>query len=149
MYPERQLNPTKNPQIYKPLFIKINMPEQNQNIQALLSDFNIRLRDLDEQNRLIKERTKLLSQNLLDSKEELEAEIKELKKQNNELQKQNNEFKSKINSILSEIQKFVKRDEILVIERMLKDFQPLEYMRKKDVEELLETKKLKTSKTTK
>ena len=44
------------------------------------------------------------------------------------------------NSLLTEFNKFVKRDELVLVERMLKDFQPLEFMRKKDVEELINQK---------
>ena len=56
-------------------------------------------------------------------------------------------IKKTTNSLLTEFNKFVKREEIVVIERMLRDFQPLEFMRKKDVEELInKEKKTKKSK---
>lgn len=43
-------------------------------------------------------------------------------------------------SIISEMNKFVKRDEVLVVERMLRDFQPLQFARIKDVEDLINRK---------
>ena len=46
-------------------------------------------------------------------------------------------IKSIAENLLHESGKFVKRDEILLIERMLKDFQPLEFARIKDVEEMI------------
>jgi hypothetical protein len=58
-------------------------------------------------------------------------------------------LKKTSNSLLTEFNKFVKREELVLVERMLKDFQPLEFMRKKDVEELIEKKiNIKTKKTT-
>ena len=121
---------------------------QEGQVQFLLSDFNTRLRDVDERNRLIKERVLLLGQNLISSREELEEELKTIKKVNNSLSKDVEDLKKTTHLILEEIGKFVKREEIVVVERMLKDFQPLEFMRKKDVEELIEEKlgKSETSK---
>ena len=40
--------------------------------------------------------------------------------------------------ILSELDKFARKNEMIVVERMLKDFQPLEFARMKDVQELIQ-----------
>ena len=120
------------------------MPEQqesNSQSQFLLTDFNTRLRDIDERNRLIRERVLLLGKNLISSRQDTEDELKEIKKNNQEIKKDIEEIKKTNTRLISEFGKFVKREEVLLIERMLKDFQPLEFMRKKDVEELIETKK--------
>ena len=127
-------------------------PAQGDQIQFLLSDFNTRLRDIDERNRLIRERVLLLGKNLISSRQELEDELKEIKKENLEIKKDLTNIKRVSNNLLSEFNKFVKRDEIVIIERMLKDFQPLEFMRKQDVEELIQNKlneNIKTIKTIK
>jgi predicted nucleic acid-binding Zn-ribbon protein len=109
-------------------------------IQFLLSDFNTRLRDIDERNKLVRERVLLLGKSLLNSKQETEEAIKELKKESLELRKEVEKLKKISNSLLSEFGRFVKQEEVMVIERMLKDFQPLEFMRRKDVEELIDNK---------
>ena len=109
-------------------------------VQFLLSDFNTRLRDIDERNRLIRERVLLLGKNLIESRKEIEDELIEIKKTNAELKRDIEKLKTISKNLLSETGKFVKRDEIMLIERMLKDFQPLEFMRRKDVEELIEKK---------
>ena len=114
--------------------------QQGDQVQFLLADFNTRLRDIDERNRLIRERVLLLGKNLISSRQELEDELKEIKKENQEIKKDITKIKRISNSLLTEFNKFVKRDEIVVIERMLKDFQPLEFMRRKDVEELIKDK---------
>ena len=115
-------------------------------IQFLLSDFNTRLRDIDERNRLIRERVLLLGKNLIESRQELEDEIKTLKKENHEMKRDLEKLKIVSRNLLSESSKFVKREEVLVVERMLKDFQPLEFMRRKDVEELINKKLEENSK---
>jgi hypothetical protein len=121
--------------------------------QFLLSDFNTRLRDIDERSRLIRERVLLLGKNLISSRQNVEDELKIIKKENFDIKKDLDKLKKISNSLLTEFNKFVKREEIILIERMLKDFQPLEFMRKKDVEELIKAKmkpkkQIKTKETT-
>ncbi|MFH0808429.1 MAG: hypothetical protein V1888_02330 [archaeon] len=119
-------------------------PQENQ-IKFLLSEFSTRLRDLDERNKLIRERVLLLGENLISSRQDTDAEIKEIKQDNYEIKQDLNKIKKTTNALLAEFNKFVKREEMAVIERMLKDFQPLEFIRKKDVEELI-NKQIKTTK---
>ena len=123
-------------------------------IQFLLADFNTRLRDIDERNRLIRERVLLLGKNFISSRQNTDEEIKKIKKENQEITKKIEKIEKISNSLLTEFNKFVKREEVMIIERMLKDFQPLEFMREKDVEELIETKlnsgkQIKTTRTIK
>ena len=111
--------------------------------QPQMSDFNIRLRDIDERSRLIRERVLLLGKNLISSRQDLDDELKEIKKENLGIKKDLAKIKKVTNSLLTEFNKFVKREELTIVERMLKVFEPLEFMRKKDVEELIkETIKL-------
>lgn len=122
----------------------------NPNFQ--MNDFSTRLRDVDERNRLIRERVLLLGKNLIDTRDELDEELAQIKKDNEQIKKDIEKLKKISSSLLSEFNKFVKREELSLVERMLKDFQPLEFMRKKDVEELLEQKlsskkEIKTSHT--
>ena len=122
--------------------------DPNQQIQFLLGDFNTRLRDLEERNHLIKDRTLLLGKNLVATKEQSSEGIQELKSNIAKIQRELEHLKKLSKELVSQTGKFVKRDEVAVIERMLKDFQPLEFMRKKDVEELIKQKS-KTTKTKK
>ena len=110
---------------------------QDAQIKFLLSDFNTRLKDTDERNKLIRERVLLLGKNLISSRADLEAELKTIKQENLEIKNDLALLKKTSNSLLTEFNKFVKREELSLVERMLKDFQPLEFMRKKDVEELI------------
>jgi len=113
---------------------------QNDQIKFLLADFNTRLKDTDERNKLIRERVLLLGKNLISSRQDTENEIKTIKQENTLIKQDIEKLKRTSNSLLTEFNKFVKREELTLIERMLKDFQPLEFMRKKDVEELIENK---------
>ena len=130
------------------------MVEPGADIQFLLSDFNTRLRDIDERNKLVRERVLLLGKNLLSSRQEMEDSIREIKRENQSIKMELEKLKKVSGNLVSDFNKFVKRDEMLLVERMLKDFQPLEFMRKKDVEALIEKrmddyskKQIKTSRT--
>ncbi len=106
-------------------------------IKFLLSDFNTRLKDTDERNKLIRERVLLLGKNLIASRQENDDELKIIKQENTEIKQDLEKLKRTTRALLTEFNKFVKREELTLIERMLKDFQPLEFMRKKDVKEMI------------
>jgi hypothetical protein len=114
--------------------------QEYSNQDYAVQDANTRLRDLEERNSLIKERVLLLGKNLLETKEELEEEVREIKKQSTAIVREFEIMNGALKTLLEDSAKSVKRDEMLLVERMLKDFQPLEFMRKKDVEELIEEK---------
>ena len=113
---------------------------QDSQIKFLLSDFNTRLKDTDERNKLIRERVLLLGKNLISTRQETESEIKTLKQENAQIKQDIEKLKRTSSALLTEFNKFVKREELAMVERMLKDFQPLEFMRKKDIEELIDNK---------
>jgi len=113
---------------------------QQPQTQSLMSDLSTRLNDLEERNRIIRERVLLLGQNLISSKEDIDNEIEVIKKQSNLMQKDLDRLKTLSQNMISEMNRFVKKDEILIVERMLKDFQPLEFARIKDVEDLIDRK---------
>jgi len=113
-------------------------PNPMGDMQYLLSDLNTRIRDAEERNRITKERTLLIGKNLVDSKSEIFEELKTIKQ---ELAKQGRdiaETKKMANNMIFETSKYIKRDEIMLIERMLKDFQPLEFVRMIDLERELD-----------
>jgi hypothetical protein len=114
--------------------------ESAQDMSFLISDFNIRLRDLEEKNQLMRERVLLLGKNLLVIKDESFNEIDSLKKQVFKLTQEMERTRSSMQSLVSEIGNFAKKSELLVVERMLRDFQPLEFARIKDVQDIVEDK---------
>lgn len=115
-------------------------PQQDDQLQFLIADFNTRLQDLEGKNSTIKDRTILLGENLISIKEKLEEELIDLKKLMKRVDERIAKSESLLRNLVPETDKMIRRDEIVIIERMLKDFQPLEFMRRKDVEELIEQK---------
>jgi hypothetical protein len=111
--------------------------EQPTQISYLVSDFNTRLNDLEERNKIVRERVLLLGQNLISIKEDSDKGIEGLRRQVTIMQKDIEKLKLLNQNIVSEMNRFVNKDEVLIIERMLRDFQPLQFVRMKDVEDLI------------
>ena len=109
--------------------------QQDNQLQFILSELGTRMRDVEERTNSIKERTLLINSNLIDSKEELEQRVSSIEKQNSLISQELKKINSTIQNLTSEINNFVRKDQIILVERMLKDFQPLEFIRKKDLEE--------------
>ena len=114
--------------------------QQEDQSQYFLADFNTRLQDLEGKNSTLRDRTIMLGENLISLKEKIDEEMSEIKKSLKIIEKKLEKVDSLSKNIASATESFVRRDEMVLIERMLKDFQPLEFMRKKDVQELIEQK---------
>jgi len=102
-------------------------------------DIGIILTDLEERSRNLRDKTNLISKNFIFLKEETSKKIDEIQNENNALKKEIESLKRTLTNLTQEAEKWIRRDEIILIERMLKDFQPLEFVRKKDLNELMES----------
>ena len=83
------------------------MPEQQTYeipVAALLSEFNTKLRDIEEKQRLIKDRVLLIGENLVNTKEETIKEISTLKVKIENIEREMNRLKDTISSLIEEIQ---------------------------------------------
>ena len=63
---------------------------------ALLSEFNTKLRDIEERQRLIKDRVLLIGENLVEGKEESTQEIAELKVKTKGIEQEIQRLKARI-----------------------------------------------------
>jgi len=92
--------------------------------------------DLEERQRLLKDRTLLIGQNLIKLKNENEKEFLELKKEIEILKNTTERMKSFIESISSEFEKFAKKEDLNILIKQAKMFQPLEFVKKSHLEKL-------------
>jgi len=85
----------------------------------------IKLRDLEEKQRIIKDRLILIGKNLIETKEETNQKILEIKK-DLEILKQNMErVTSFLETISAEFSKFARKEDLEILSRQAKMFQPL------------------------
>jgi len=100
----------------------------------------LKLRDLEENQKLSKERLLLIGGNLIDSQEKNNSEITDLKKNIQELNDDVKRLKSIISGLSEEVSKSARKEDIAILTRQYKMFQPLEYARHQDVEKIIDKK---------
>ena len=92
---------------------------------------NVKLKDLEEKQNIIKERLLLIGQNLLDSKEEHEQKILEMKKDIEILKNDMEKIKSFLETISQEMGKFAKKEDLEILGKQMRMFQPLKFLKEK------------------
>jgi len=112
------------------------MVEENSNYGEQLGDVNTKLRDLEERNRILKDRLLLIGQNLIEIKEKTTEEILEIKKENEIMKRNIERLISFLETASTEFSKFARKEDLEILSKQAKMFQPLEFVRKKDLKKL-------------
>jgi hypothetical protein len=94
-------------------------------------DINTKVRDLEEKQRIIKDRLLLIGQNLIEIKEKTDDTILELKKQIETLNQEMQSAKSFLETASQEFSKFAKKEDLDILAKQAKMFQPLEFIKRK------------------
>lgn len=100
-------------------------------------EINTKVRDIEEKQRVLRDRLLLIGQNLIETKEENTEHFVEIKKEITELKNALKRIHNFIESISGEFSKFARKDDLEILEKQAKMFQPLEFVTR---EELKETK---------
>lgn len=94
------------------------------------TDVNVRIRDLEEKQRILKDRLLLIGQNLIEIREKNKEAILEIKK-DLEIIKQNMErLVSFLETASSEFSKFARKEDLEILSKQARMFQPLEKLKK-------------------
>jgi len=94
---------------------------------------NFGLRDIEEKQRILKDRLILIGQNLIEVKEQTEKEILELKKEFEIIKQTLGKVKSFIETISSEFSNFARKEDLEILIKQAKMFQPLELVTRSDL----------------
>jgi len=95
-------------------------------------DSAIRVRDLEEKQRILKDRVLLIGQNLIEMREKHQNTTIEIKK-DLEIIKQNMErMVSFLETASSEFSKFARKEDLILLTKQAKMFQPLNFVLKSD-----------------
>lgn len=97
---------------------------------------SLKIRDLEEKQRILKDRLLLIGQNLIDSKEETSQKILELKKEVELLRQSIERITSFLEAIPEELSKLAKQEDLNVLAKQAKMFQPMDFLTRKDLEKL-------------
>ena len=98
-----------------------------------LWDINTKMRDLEEKNRMLKDRLLLVGQNLVEIKEKTSSDILNLKKDVEIIKRNVERLISFLETASQEFSKFARKEDLEMLSKQAKMFQPLEFVRKKDL----------------
>jgi len=115
------------------------MPEElyQDYASSLFGEFNTKLRDIEEKQKLLKERVLLIGQNLVETKENIERGLVELKLAIEEMKREQEKIKNTVIRLSEELDKKARKSEIELLQKQAKMFQPLELVRLEDIKKLL------------
>jgi len=113
------------------------MQEQQDYISPLLAEFNTKIVDLEEKQRVLKDRILLIGENLIDFREEVESEISLLKVFTEQTKKDILKIRETLQRVLEEMDNKARASELDILKRQFKMFDPLKLARIEDVENML------------
>jgi len=90
----------------------------------IFGEMNTKLSDLEEKQRILKDRILLIGQNLIDIKEKNDGKILEIKKDMEILKQKVERMNSFIETLSSEFSKFAKKEDLEILAKQARMFQP-------------------------
>jgi hypothetical protein len=110
--------------------------EQSDYGGQLSMDLNAKIRTLEERQRILKDQLLLIGQNLVEIKERTNQKSLEMKKDIEVMKQTLDRLSSFLETISGEFSKFAKKEDLEILTKQAKMFQPMEFVRKKDLETL-------------
>ena len=107
-------------------------------INLLLGEFSIKINEIEEKQRLIKDRLLLVGENLIETKQEIEIENSEFKKEIKEISNEIKTIKQILKRVVGELSNFARKGELEILERQSQMFQPLEFVRMKEIKKIIQ-----------
>lgn len=102
------------------------MGEEENYQQDAYWDFNIKIRNIEEKQRILKDKIVLIGQNLIETKEETNKKIIEIKKDIQTIKENMEKLTSFLEFASEDMQKFAKKEDLDILIKQSKMFQPLD-----------------------
>lgn len=98
-----------------------NYPEQYPANQYV-TDMNIRLRDIEEKQRLIKDRLLLIGKSVIEEREKIFDEMQEAKKTLLKIEEENKQLKEILRNLAEQLGKTARKEELMILQRQFDMF---------------------------
>jgi len=97
-------------------------------------DVTAKIRDIEQKQKIMKDRIFLIGENLIELKDRTEEKLLGIKK-DVEIMKQNlDRLSSFLGTVSGEFSKFAKKEDLQILTKQAKMFQPLDFVRKSDLQ---------------
>lgn len=110
--------------------------EEQYDYSGYYADMGSRIRDLEEKQRILKDRLLLIGENLVETRGKMNEDLLGIKKDVQEIRQTIERLKSFIETASSEFSNFARKEDFEILVKQAKMFQPLEFVRKSDLEKL-------------
>jgi len=123
---------------FKP-FLTFNKMEEGNQINSAQPQYNsgIGIRDVEERQRIMKDRILLIGKNLIEIREKNNKGILEIKKELEIIKKDVKRMTDFLKTASSEFSRFARKDELEILAKQAKMFQPLELVTKKEIKKII------------
>ena len=99
-------------------------------------EINTKIRDLEERYRILRDRLLLIGENLVEIKERINEDVLKIKKDVEVIKSSMERLVSFLETASAEFSKFARKEDLEILSKQAKMFQPLEFVRKKDLKKL-------------
>ena len=120
------------------------MPAEEENVSsiaALFGEFSRRLNDMEENFRLLKDRLLAVSKTMLTHTERVDKEVLTLREETRSVRNEIDRLRETLEHVITESAEFARREELKMIERYAKMFDPLHYATEEDVRRIIKEEK--------
>ncbi len=97
-----------------------------------LSEINSKIRDMEEKQRILRDRLLLIGENLVEIKDRTNQQILGIKKDMETMKQTLERFSSFLETVSGEFSKFAKKEDLEILIKQAKMFQPLDFTGRKD-----------------
>lgn len=95
-----------------------------------------KIKDIEDKQNLLKDRLLLIGQNLIETKEEHEKKLTDLRKDLEIIKNDIERMKNFIRTISDEMSKFARKEDLEILSKQAKMFQPLDFVRRSELKNL-------------
>lgn len=107
-------------------------------VSALLSDFAGRVKALEEKFNLLRERVLVLTQNFVARERDLQKELDMIQEENKNLRLEMRKINERFEMIISRQEEYARKEELAVVEKYFKLFEPIKFVTSEEIEERVE-----------
>lgn len=112
-------------------------------ITPMVSEFNLRIADIEEKQRLLRDRIMLMGKNIVELREQSSIDISNIKASLDGIEKNIEKLKGGFLRLSEEMEKKARKSELEILERQMKMFQPLNFIREGDLDKSIKDKSIK------
>ncbi len=114
-------------------------------VAALISELNTKINDIESRHELLKERVIVSNESFIKSRESLIRDISLIKDDLRQIKNKISSLQESLQYLLTETATFARKEELRIVEKYMKVWEPLKYARLEEVESMINNaiKKLK------